>query len=114
MGAWGCCKKANKEASVFFLKKEPKTFCMFGPGPVGVPGLECVKVFCFFFSKKKVFLPTIYTSVSPLSNPQRIRQKIRAQEPLLRRHRNHHDRARQQNRLPELMIPCAESQGLSP
>jgi hypothetical protein len=49
-------RQVPKQAVLFF-KKKPKNFCSLGDAPVVSGALtNGVKVFCFFFSKKKYFL----------------------------------------------------------
>jgi hypothetical protein len=46
------------QASMFFFeKKNQKTFASLGFGHSGEAQPSIAKVFCFFFSKKKTFLP---------------------------------------------------------
>jgi hypothetical protein len=45
----------KKECS--FLKKKPKNFYLFSLSASKLDSIPGAKVFCFFFSKKKPFLP---------------------------------------------------------
>ncbi len=69
-------QKARKD--FFFEKKKQKTSDDFGCGLSGESEPRLVKVFCFFFSKKKFFL-------KPLGNPC----KNRTPKPKLRRTNAH-------------------------
>jgi hypothetical protein len=53
--------QGKERKTFFFEKKEAKNFCLFARGsmearPPSLSAREKLKVFCFFFSKKKVFL----------------------------------------------------------
>jgi len=45
-----------KKAVAFLKKSSAKNFCKFYTGFLNVSGRKLTKVFCFFFSKKKLFL----------------------------------------------------------
>jgi hypothetical protein len=54
-----------KQESVFFFeKKNQKTFAFLGRAVVGGV-LKELEVFCFFFSKKKFFLPGVLSWTRP-------------------------------------------------
>jgi hypothetical protein len=60
--------KDSKEGRTSFLKKRSKKLLQIWLPALAVRGVQQIKVFCFFFSKKKTFL-TRTTPAPPL--PQR-------------------------------------------
>jgi hypothetical protein len=65
-GGWSARKRR-----LFLKKKKQKDFCPFEFGGAGAFGVKWVKVFCFFFSKKKRLLSSL--SARPVAPPVQAR-----------------------------------------
>jgi hypothetical protein len=58
----------GKEESVFFFEKKTKNFHNFRIAVARCLDAKLIKVFCFFFSKKKRLLPYLFPQSKPCTS----------------------------------------------